>query len=115
MNAKNDSRDGAAREVCRELVDDEFLDRVLASASDRGVGLTGPDGVLPELIKAVLERGMETELSTHLGYEKHDPAGRGSGNSRNGTTSKTVASEVGPIDLDRPRDRSGQVRFPTGA
>ncbi len=107
MSTNNDDRNGAAREVCRELVDDEFLDRLLASASDRGVGLTGVDGVLPELIKAVLERGMEAELSAHLGYEKHDPAGRGSGNSRNGTTPKTVATQVGPIDLDRPRDRNG--------
>jgi putative transposase len=59
------------------------------------------------LIKAVLERGLQTELTEHVGYEKGDPAGRGSPNSRNGTTPKTVASEVGNIPIDTPRDRAG--------
>ena len=62
---------------------------------------------LPEMIKAVLERGMGAELTEHLGYERGDPAGRGSGNSRNGTTGKTVATEVGDLRLDQPRDRNG--------
>ena len=91
----------------RELIDDQLLDQLLASTSERGIALTGEGGFLPELIKSVLERGMQAELTSHLGYEKHDPAGRGSGNSRNGTTAKTVDTEVGPIDLDRPRDRNG--------
>ncbi len=55
------------------------------------------------MITGVLERGMEAELSHHLGYEKGDPAGRGSGNSRNGTTPKTVGTEVGDVALDQPR------------
>ena len=63
--------------------------------------------LLPALIKAVLERGLQAELADHLGYEKGDPAGRGSGNSRNGATPKVVASEVGDIDLATPRDRAG--------
>ncbi len=91
----------------RELIDDQLLDQLLASTSERGIALTGEGGFLPELIKSVLERGMQAELTSHLGYEKHDPAGRGSGNSRNATTAKTVDTEVGPIDLDRPRDRNG--------
>lgn len=58
------------------------------------------------MIKAVLERGMDAELTGHLGYDRGDPAGHGSGNSRNGTTPKTVATEVGDIGLDQPRDRN---------
>jgi putative transposase len=63
-------------------------------------------GFLPELVKAVLERGMDAELTDHLGYERGDPAGRGSGNSRNGTSPKTVGTEVGDVGLDQPRDRN---------
>jgi transposase-like protein len=59
------------------------------------------------MLKAVLERGLQTELTEHLGYDKHDPAGNGSGNSRNGTTAKTVLTEIGPVPLDVPRDRAG--------
>jgi transposase-like protein len=62
-------------------------------------------GFLPALVKAVLERGLATEFSDHLGYEKGDPAGRGLPNSRNGYTPKTVQSEVGPVDLAVPRDQ----------
>ena len=91
----------------RELIDDELLDQLLASTSERGVALTGEGGLLPELIKSVLERGMQAELTSHLGYAKHAPEGRGSGNSRNGTTPKTIDTEVGPIELERPRDRNG--------
>jgi putative transposase len=59
------------------------------------------------MIKAVLERGLSAEQTAHLGYAKGDPAGRGTANSRNGTTPKTVATEVGDIRLDIPRDRAG--------
>jgi putative transposase len=79
----------------------------MAQVDREGLRLTGSGGFLPELIKAVLERGLATEQTEHLGYEKGDPAGRGSPNSRNGTTLKTVATEVGDIQLDVPRDRLG--------
>ena len=102
----NDKPVSEAGRLRRELIDDQLLDQLLASTSERGISLTGEGGFLPELIKSVLERGMSAELTSHLGYEKNDPAGRGSGNSRNGTTSKTVATEVGPVELDRPRDRN---------
>ena len=73
------------------------------------IGVTGSAGKTSTklAIKAVLERGLQTELTGHLGYAKHDPAGNGSGNSRNGSTSKTLQTEVGPIELDTPRDRAG--------
>ena len=69
--------------------------------------MTGEGGFLPELVKAVLERGLTAELTDHLGYEQGDPAGAGTGNSRNGSTGKTVATEVGPVPLRTPRDRAG--------
>ncbi len=95
-----------ARRLRRELFDDDMLDQLMAATDERGVSLTGVGGFLPEMIKAVLERGMEAELSDHLGYEKGDRAGHGSGNSRNGASSKTVGTEVGDIALDQPRDRN---------
>ena len=104
---KNEKPSSEAGELRRELLSDELLDELLASTNERGIELTGQGGLLPELIRSVLERGMQAELTSHLGYAKHDPAGRGSGNSRNGTTSKTIATEVGPVELDRPRDRNG--------
>lgn len=96
-----------ARKLRRELFGDEMLDRLMAATDERGVALTGEGGFLPEMIKAVLERGMDAELTGHLGYERGDPAGRGSGNSRNGSTPKTVGTEVGDIRVDQPRDRNG--------
>ena len=76
-----------ARRLRRELIDDDLLDRLIQSTSDRGIELTGQGGFLTELIKAVLERGMQAELTEHLGYDKHDASGRGSGNSRKSLSS----------------------------
>jgi putative transposase len=91
----------------RELVaDDAWLDELIDRADEGGVALTGPGGFLPEMIKAVLERGLAAELTGHLGYEVGDPAGRGSPNSRNGSSPKTVQTEVGAIPLAVPRDRN---------
>jgi putative transposase len=100
-------RDGPAARLSRELFDERALDELLAAAGDGEVRLTGPGGFLPEMIARVLERGMSVELSDHLGYERGDPAGRGSPNSRNGSTPKTVATEVGDVPIDTPRDRAG--------
>jgi putative transposase len=96
-----------AADVADELVDDAWLDRLIASADTGGVRLTGEGGFLPELVKRVLERGLAVEQADHLGYEKGDAAGRGAANSRNGSTPKTVATEVGQIPLEIPRDRAG--------
>jgi putative transposase len=91
----------------RPLVDDELADHLLGKAQAEGVELLGPDGLLSQVTKAVLERALAEEMTGHLGYEKHDPAGRGSGNSRNGTTPKTVLTDVGTVDLAVPGDRNG--------
>jgi putative transposase len=96
-----------ARRLREELVDEAFLDRMMDSVDADGLRLTGEGGFLPELVKAVLERGLATELTGHLGYERGDPAGRGAPNSRNGSSPKTVQTEVGPVGLDVPRDRGG--------
>jgi transposase-like protein len=70
--------------------------------------LTGPDGLLKQLTKTVLETALNEELTEHLGFEKHDPAGVGSGNIRNGTRPKTVLTEAsGHVEIDVPRDRAG--------
>jgi putative transposase len=96
-----------ARQLREQLASDAWLDKVIDLAGEDGVRLTGEGGFLPELIKAVLERGLKAELTDHLGYEQGDPGGRGSPNSRNGSTPKTVQSEIGPVPLDVPRDRQG--------
>src|SRR5690606_34873131 len=97
----------SARAMVNELIDAGLFDHLMASVGEGGLALTGEGGFLPEFVKAVLERGLQAELSDHLGYEKGDPAGRGTPNSRNGSTPKTVASEIGDIELDTPRDRAG--------
>jgi putative transposase len=109
---------GSAREAINEMLDAGLLDDVMDRVDAGGLALTGEGGFLPEMIKAVLERGLAAELTGHLGYERGDPAGRGSPNSRNGTTPKTVATEVGDVALDVPRDRGGSFEprlVPKGA
>ncbi len=97
----------SGRQLRELLADDLWLDELIDQAGENGVRLTGEGGFLPELVKAVLERGLAAELTGHLGYEHGDPAGRGSGNSRNGSTPKTVSTEVGPVGVNTPRDRAG--------
>jgi putative transposase len=93
----------------RELMDDRLLDALLDRSRDAagGLRLTGEGSMLGELVKAVLERALEAELTAHLGYGRHDPAGHHSGNSRNGSIAKTVQTGVGPVPLQVPRDRAG--------
>jgi len=84
----------------------ELLDQLLANY-EKPEDLTGDDGLFKQLKKALIERALGAELTEHLGYEKGDPAGRGSGNSRNGTSAKTILTEDGEIDIAVPRDRVG--------
>jgi putative transposase len=81
--------------------------RLLERARAEGLEVTGESGLLQQMMKSVLEAALEEELTDHLGYESGDPAGRGSGNSRNGSTAKTLLTESGPVPLDTPRDRAG--------
>lgn len=99
--------EGDGQALDAPLIDDELVDRLLAQVDAEGLELVGPDGVLTELTKRVMEKALDVERSDHLGYERGDPAGRGSGNSRNGTSPKTVLTDAGGIPLDVPRDRAG--------
>ncbi len=85
----------------------ELAVELFERARSEGVTLVGPGGLLSGLTKTVLETSLEAELSEHLGYEPHDPAGHHSGNSRNGTRKKTVLTEIGPVEIEVPRDRAG--------
>ena len=89
---------GARQELAEQLVEQARVD---------GVNLVGPGGLLADLTKRVLETGLEVEMSEHLGYDKHAVEGRDGGNSRNGTRAKTLLTEVGPVEIDVPRDRAG--------
>ena len=106
----------SARETVEQMVRAGLLDAVFDRVETGDVQLTGQGGLLPEMIKAVLERGLQAELTDHLGYAKHQ---RGDGtNARNGTTSKTIATEVGEVALATPRDRAGSFEprlVPKGA
>src|SRR5512144_1932779 len=84
----------------------ELLDQLLANHS-KPEDLTGDDGLFKQLKKALIERALGAELTEHLGYEKGDPAGRGSGNSRNGTSAKTLLTDDGTVEISVPRDRAG--------
>jgi transposase-like protein len=89
----------AEAEAARELV---------RMAREQGLSLTGPDGLLKQLTKTVIETALGEEITGHLGYEKNGAAGRGGGNIRNGTRAKTVLTEgSGPVGIDVRRDRAG--------
>lgn len=81
------------------------LDELLAGKTAEEIA--GPNGVLKQLTKALIERAMGAELTHHLGYEKHAPEGRGSGNNRNGASRKKVQGDFGAVEIAVPRDRNG--------
>lgn len=85
----------------------ELARQLLDQARAQGLSLMGPGGLLADLTKVVLEAGLEAEMDDHLGYEKHAAEGRNRGNSRNGTRSKKVITNIGPVEIDVPRDRDG--------
>jgi len=90
-----------------DAVDEQLIARLAGKAREGGLALTGEGGLLAQLTKRLVESALDGELTDHLGYGKHDAAGRDGGNSRNGHRSKTVLTEVGPVEIDVPRDRDG--------
>ena len=92
--------------MAKSLFNPQLIDNLL-SDYQKPEDIIGENGLLKQLTKAILERVMHAELTHHLGYEKHDPAGNNTGNSRNGTTSKTLKGEFGEMSLETPRDRNG--------
>ena len=107
LGAEPGSGSVTARDTVNAMVEAGLLDQVMTRADAGELALTGDGGFLPEMIKAVLERGLAAEQTAHLGYEKGDPGGRGTGNSRNGSTPKTLHTEAGEVGLEVPRDRNG--------
>jgi len=85
--------------------DEQLLRQLAGRAAAGGLSLAGEGGFLQQMTKLVLEAGLEAEMSSHLGYHKHEAVGRNGGNSRNGSRTKTVITEVGPVDIEVPRDR----------
>lgn len=87
------------------LLDGDVVARLTKDAQAAGIPLSGEGGLLKQLTKMVLETALQGEMDAHLGYGKHEPAGRNTGNSRNGTRPKTVVTDVGPVQIEVPRDR----------
>jgi len=101
-------------------IDPKLIDQLMAEYK-KPEDIIGENGILKQLTKAVLERALQAEMTEHLGYEKHDPVGYNSGNSRNGKSQKKLKGEFGELELETPRDRNasfepkivakGQTRF----
>lgn len=89
------------------VIDEAALDELMSRVDEEGLELLGPDGVLTELTSRIMNRALETEMTDHLGYERGDPAGEGSGNNRNGHSAKTVLTDAGAVPIKVPRDRNG--------
>jgi putative transposase len=87
------------------MVDERLIDRLASRARAGGLQLAGEGRLSQALTKRLVESALEGEIIDHLGYDRHDPAGRDGGNSRNGHRSKTVLTDVGPVEIDVPRDR----------
>jgi len=88
----------------------QLAQQLVEAARAEGVELVGPGGLLTGLTKTVLETALDAEMTEHLGYDRHDPAGRDSGNSRNGTRTKTVLTEIGPVDIEVPPGPGRELR-----
>ncbi len=98
-----DNEKAPVGEPVEDKLVDEVVERLMDRADASGAALLGEGGLLTEVTRAVLERALDVEMTEHLGYEKHDPAGRGSGNSRNGASSKTVLTDAGAVTVAVPR------------
>ena len=91
----------------RKKLPDELVDELLAGAKSEEE-IVGHGGLLAQLTKRLVERAMEVELTDHLGYERHQEPPGGTGNTRNGSTPKTLITEQGEVRIDSPRDRAGK-------
>jgi len=88
-------------------LDKDLIDKLI-EGYQKPEDLIGENGLLKQLTKALVERAMTAELTHHLGYKKNDPQGRGSGNSRNGTSRKKLKGDFGEVEIEVPRDREGE-------
>ena len=113
--AERAERRARQRELADRLKASGALDGIFEQIDAGEVPLGGDDGLLKGMLKAALERGLEVELTDHVGYERGDPDASLFPNSRNGTTPKTVSSEIGDVELAVPRDRNGTLHPAAGA
>jgi len=97
----------AVEPVAEDAVEEQLVRQLGQRARAEGLQLTGEGGLLQRLTKMVVESALDGEMEDHLGYAKHEPAGRDGGNSRNGTRAKEVLTEAGPVQIAVPRDRDG--------
>jgi len=107
MNATRKMETAPGQALAGKIATEDLASVLLARADAEGMSLVGPGGLLQGLTKTVLEAALEGEMTEHLGYGAHDPAGHHSGNSRKGTRPKTVITDIGPVEIDAPRDREG--------
>lgn len=107
MSSESRTRGQAAtaEQLAGEAAEERMVAELAQWARAEGLQMTGEGGLLARLTKRVFESALQGEMDDHLGYGKHDPAGRDGGNSRNGTRAQTVLTEVGPVGLEVPRDR----------
>jgi putative transposase len=106
-SAERAERRARQKELVDRLKASGALDGIFEQIDAGQVPLAGEDGLLNGMLKAALERGLEAELTDHVGYERGDADASLFPNSRNGTTPKTVSSGVGEVELAVPRDRNG--------
>ena len=107
MTTETTSGQEPAVEPVGAVTDEQLIAMLVDRARGDGLKLTGEGGLLQQLTKRVLESALDGEITDHVGYDKHDPAGRGSGNTRNGSRTKTVLTDVGPVEVRVPRDAAG--------
>jgi putative transposase len=108
MTATLDAVANKRKDKPEPTAEQKLAEELVARAREQGVSLTGPDGLLKQLTKAVLETALNQEMTGHLGHDKHGPAGNEAGNVRNGTRPKTVLTEAsGQVPIEVPRDRGG--------
>jgi len=109
QNDPESAETAAARRLTDALAP-SAIDALLADAKAAGTPIDGVDGLLNQMTKAVLERALQTEMTHHLGYGRDDPAGAGTGNSRNGASTKTVSTTNGPVTISVPPGPQWRVR-----
>ena len=108
MTATLDTVAARKKDKPEPTAEQKLAEELVARAREQGVSLTGPDGLLKQLTKTVLETALNQEMTEHLGHDKHGPAGNDAGNVRNGTRPKTVLTEAsGQVPVEVPRDRHG--------
>ena len=93
-----------------DVIDGRLVEQLVGRAREQGLALTGEGGLLGQLTKLVLESALEGEITEHLGYDKHERVGDSSSNARNGSRTKTVLTDIGPVPIEVPRDRDGSFQ-----